>query len=204
MVRPRFGKLAPEQQQAILRAARDEFARRGFHDASLNRVIDDAGISKGSMYYYFDDKEDLFATVVRTDLEQLFARVGPFPVPDGQSADAYWTILEGYYLRLMTGLIATPDLAALIRGLLAATTPALAQAQSDLTRALTPWLEQVVAQGQRAGAVRDDLPSDLLTAVVMGMGQAIDTWLIDRHPADVDLPHLVRVLFGMIRGAVRP
>jgi len=30
------------------------------HDASLNRVIDAAGISKGSMYYFFDGKEDLY------------------------------------------------------------------------------------------------------------------------------------------------
>ena len=79
MVRPRFAKLAPEQQQAILRAALEEFAAHGFHDASLNRVIEAAGISKGSMYYYFDGKEDLYAYVTRTELERLFAGLGPLP-----------------------------------------------------------------------------------------------------------------------------
>ena len=73
MVRPRFAKLPPAQQQAILRAALDEFAAHGFHDASLNRIIDAAGISKGSMYYYFDGKEDLFAHVTRVEFEHLFA-----------------------------------------------------------------------------------------------------------------------------------
>ena len=77
MVRPRFAKLAPAQQQAILGAALDEFAAHGFHDASLNRIIDAAGISKGSMYYYFDGKEDLFAHVTRVEFEQLFAALGP-------------------------------------------------------------------------------------------------------------------------------
>ena len=77
MVRPRFAKLPPAQQQAILRAALDEFAAHGFHDASLNRVIDAAGISKGSMYYYFDGKEDLYAHVARVELERMFACVGP-------------------------------------------------------------------------------------------------------------------------------
>jgi AcrR family transcriptional regulator len=51
MVRPRFAKLPQTQRDAILRAALDEFAAHGFHDASLNRVIEAAGISKGSMYY---------------------------------------------------------------------------------------------------------------------------------------------------------
>ena len=81
MARPRFAKLPAEQQQAIVRAARDEFAGRGFHDASLNRVIEAAGISKGSMYYYFDGKEDLYAYIVRTELEHLFDHLGPLHVP---------------------------------------------------------------------------------------------------------------------------
>ncbi len=205
MVRPRFANLPPEQQQAIVRAARDEFAGRGFHDASLNRVIEAAGISKGSMYYYFDGKEDLYTYIVQTDLEQLFDRLGPFAVPDEGSADAFWSTLEDYYRRLMTALTATPDLATLIRGLLATpTTPVLAQAQQDLTQALLPWLEQAAANGQRVGAIRTDLPSDLLITVVMGMGQAMDIWLMARQPDEDDLPRLISVLIGMMRSAVQP
>ena len=105
----------------------------------------------------------------------------------------------------MTALTATPDLATLIRGLLAApTTPVLAQAQSDLTQALLPWLEQAAANGQRVGAIRTDLPSDLLITVVMGMGQAMDIWLMARQPDEDDLPRLISVLIEMMRGAVQP
>ena len=43
MVRPRFTKLPLKQQQFILQAALDEFAAYGFHDASLNRMIEAAG-----------------------------------------------------------------------------------------------------------------------------------------------------------------
>ncbi len=205
MVRPRFAKLPPEQQQAIVRAARDEFAGRGFHEASLNRVIEAAGISKGSMYYYFDGKEDLYVYIVQTDLEQLFARLGPFPVPDAGDADAFWSTLEVYYLRLMAALTATPHLAALIRGLLAGTaTPVIAQAQSDLTEAVLPWLQQALAHGQRVGAVRTDLPSDLLITVVMGMGQAMDIWLMTRQPDADDLPRMISVLMEMMRRVARP
>jgi AcrR family transcriptional regulator len=205
VVRPRFAKLPPEQQQAIVRAARDEFAGRGFHDASLNRVIEAAGISKGSMYYYFDGKEDLYAYIVQTDLEQLVAHLGPFHVPDDKTADGYWSTLEDYYLRLMTALTATPDLAAMIRGLLAAaTTPVLAQAQADLTQAVLPWLQQALANGQRAGAIRTDLPPDLLISVVMGMGQAMDVWMMTSKPAEDELARLVSVLIGMMRGAAKP
>lgn len=203
MVRPRFARLPSEQQQAILSAALDEFAAHGFHDASLNRVIEAAGISKGSMYYYFDGKEDLYAYVTRTELERLFAGLGPFPVPSGGDADAFWPTLQDYYLQLMTALAARPQLAALARGWAAASTnSALQQAQQEMEQTVLPWMQQALAAGQRVGAVRSDLPSALLIAVVVGMGQAMDTWLVSQ-PADPDqLPRLVGALIDMIHGAV--
>src|SRR5690349_6641581 len=152
MVRPRFAKLPPEQQHAILRAALDEFAAHGFHDASLNRVIEAAGISKGSMYYYFDGKEDLYAFVARVELERLFADLGPFPVPAESGPDAFWATLEDYYLRLMTRFAASPQLAALIRGWLAASGVAgLQQAQHELEQEVGPWMAATLAAGQRIG-----------------------------------------------------
>jgi AcrR family transcriptional regulator len=205
MVRPRFAKLPPSQQQAILHAALAEFAAYGFHDASLNRVIEAAGISKGSMYYYFDGKEDLYAYVARTELERLFARLGPFPVPSDADPDAFWSTLADYYLRLMTALAASPQLAALIRGWIGASgNQALQQAQKEMEQAVLPWLTKALAAGQRAGAVRTDLPSTLLIAVILGMGQAMDTWLITEPADQNDLPRLIVTLIDMTRSAVKP
>jgi AcrR family transcriptional regulator len=204
MVRPRFAKLSAEQQQAIRQAAVDEFAAHGFHDASLNRVIEAAGISKGSMYYYFDGKEDLYAYVTQVGLEQLLSDLGPFPVPSDGDPDAFRSTLEGYYLRLMTALAASPRLAALIRGWIAAPRGVvLQQAQRDAEQAILPWIDQVLAAGQRVGAVRTDLPSGLLIAVVAGMGQAMDTWLLTQ-PHEKNLPRLIGHLIDMMRGALAP
>jgi AcrR family transcriptional regulator len=204
MVRPRFAKLPAQQQQAILHAALEEFAAHGFHDASLNRVIETAGISKGSLYYYFDDKEDLYAHVAQTELERLFARLGPFPLPD-TDADTFWAILADYYLRLITALAASPHLSALIRGWFTASgNAALQRAQQDMEEAVLPWISQALAAGQRVGAVRTDLPSALLIAVIFGMGQAMDIWLMTHQPDEADLSRLIDALIDMIRRAVAP
>lgn len=203
MVRPRFAKLPAGQQQTILRAALDEFAAHGFHDASLNRVIDAAGISKGSMYYYFHGKEDLYAFVARTELVGLLAKVGPLPEIDGGDADTFWAVLEDYYLRLMRALTASAQLAALLRGWATASRSGVFQtAQAEIEQESLPWIEQVLAAGQRVGAVRDDLPPTLMIAVVMGMGQAMDVWLMAQQPDDDALPGLIGALISMIRGAV--
>ena len=188
-----------------MRAALDEFAQHGFHDASLNRVIEAAGISKGSLYYYFDGKEDLFAYVAQTGLGGLFAEVGTLPDLGAGDADAFWAVLQDYYLRLARALLASPQLAALLRGWSAASkSPAFRQATGEMEQASLPWIEQALTVGQRVGAVRDDLPPTLLMAAVMGMGEAMDFWLMSQERDDAALPETIASLVGMIRRAVGP
>lgn len=59
-----FFELPEEKQQNILRAAFAEFAERGYERASTNTIIKQAGISKGLLFYYFNNKQELFNTLV--------------------------------------------------------------------------------------------------------------------------------------------
>jgi AcrR family transcriptional regulator len=206
MARPRFHKLAAPQQQLILDAALREFAAHGFADASLNRIIEAAGISKGSMYYYFDGKEDLYAHVIRDQLERLVEREGPFPAPSASDPDEFWDLLAEQYLRLMRALMASPEAAALLRGWLGGgATPSLSGVQREAEQEVMPWVMQTLAAGQQIGAIRTDLPAELLIAVVMGMGQAVDIWLINSTvTGEVDLEAAVHTLLGMMRRALAP
>jgi len=55
--------LRPERRDRVLVAAMAEFGERGFSAGSLNVVAREADVAKGSLFQYFDDKLDLFATV---------------------------------------------------------------------------------------------------------------------------------------------
>ena len=205
MPRPRFDKLSTGQQAAILDAAAAEFAANGYAAASLNRIIEAAGISKGSLYYYFDDKEDLYAHVLRREIVGLVERTGPVPVPETSDPDVFWSELTEAYLGLLRVMRDSPRTATLLRGWLSgAAGPGLVAAQHDAEREVLPWIAQTLAAGRRAGAVRDDLPDGLLIAVTMGIGQAIDVWLITQPPDDADLPRVVRKVMGVMRQALAP
>ena len=71
--RPRFQKLKSQKRDSILEIAAEEFSLKGFDGASFNRIIERAGLSKGAAYYYFDDKADLFDTVIQFGLGQFTA-----------------------------------------------------------------------------------------------------------------------------------
>lgn len=51
---------AEDKEQAILESARKFFFRYGFKKTSMDEIAEDAGVSKGTLYNYFKNKEDLF------------------------------------------------------------------------------------------------------------------------------------------------
>jgi TetR/AcrR family transcriptional regulator len=60
MVSQTFINLAEGKKKAVVQSAVQEFARLGYQRASLNTIVKDASISKGSLYQYFQNKEALF------------------------------------------------------------------------------------------------------------------------------------------------
>ena len=61
----RLLKLKEEKRQAILEAAVHEFSRVPYSSASINQIIKEADISRGSFYTYFEDKDDLMRYMLR-------------------------------------------------------------------------------------------------------------------------------------------
>ena len=66
-----FLNLPPEKQEKLLEAATREFSTRPFNEASINQIIKEAGIPRGSFYMYFQDKEDLFRYLLRGYVDQM-------------------------------------------------------------------------------------------------------------------------------------
>ena len=66
-----FNKVSEEKRNKILDAAIVEFAEHGFDSANINNIAQSSGISVGSMYKYFDNKEDLFLTIIHYGVETL-------------------------------------------------------------------------------------------------------------------------------------
>ena len=67
-----FFRLPEEKRQRLLAAARQEFKRTRFPDASINRIVLSAHIPRGSFYQYFADKEDLFQYIMGSMREYFY------------------------------------------------------------------------------------------------------------------------------------
>jgi AcrR family transcriptional regulator len=86
MKRRRRSEQPEVRKRQILDAARSTLIRRGYQDVRLDDISRSAGISKGALYLYFHDKEDLFAAVLGDLVERLEARLQGVP-PQGSALD---------------------------------------------------------------------------------------------------------------------
>lgn len=69
--RETFDKISEEKRERILSVAISEFASKGFNNANTNIIAKKAGISVGSLYKYFQTKEDFFLTAVGHGIQLL-------------------------------------------------------------------------------------------------------------------------------------
>lgn len=60
-----------DTRDRLLKAAKREFALRGYKGASLRQICASAGVTTGALYFFFKNKEDLFRTVVEPVMEPL-------------------------------------------------------------------------------------------------------------------------------------
>jgi AcrR family transcriptional regulator len=203
--RPRFAKLAPEKQRAILDAAMEEFASSGYERASYNRIIERAGVSKGAMYYYFDDKEDLFTTVVQQVMELAIGQFAEFPAFD--DADQFWDATREFIVSGWAFMKKNPVAVGVMKSALSLqASGATIGAVRELQRLYQEWAEGFLRQGQAVGAVRSDLPFGLLMAVVIAVASAGDMWLSEHFDevSGTDPDQFSRQFTEMFRGALAP
>lgn len=89
-----FLNLPAEKQEKLLEAATREFSHKPFNEASINQIIKEAGIPRGSFYMYFQDKEDLFLYLIKGYMDQLLMLLEEFLLQNG--GDIFRALLDLY------------------------------------------------------------------------------------------------------------
>ncbi len=60
-----------ERRELLLKAAREEFMQKGYNKASLRTICANAGMTTGALYFFFENKADLFAAIVDPPINGL-------------------------------------------------------------------------------------------------------------------------------------
>lgn len=95
MPKATFLNLPEQKRQLIEEAALDEFATWGFDNASINRIVAQCQIAKGSFYQYFEDKKDLYKHVLNWITLKKIEYITP--VLQNPLAHDFFTVLQEMY-----------------------------------------------------------------------------------------------------------
>ncbi len=184
MPKPTFHNLPEEKRARLVELAIEEFSEHPYDRASLSRIVERAGIAKGSVYQYFENKADLYAWLLT---EEVGRRKLAYVEPEAKAAGDLFSRLEGMVHSGMRFHLENPRLARLAAGLYEPSAdPEVRALQGKLRSAGRAYLRGMLAEAQAAGELRADLDLELaasLTTQVLGPG--LSEALLDRLGTDV-------------------
>ena len=175
----RYESIDETLKARILDVSKQEFATHGYEEASYNKIIQKIGISKGSMYYYFENKEDLFITCFLDAFVHATERFGfdntTFPL--GDDVQTYWDSVKRISSKQWNDVLQHPLLMSLMRQLvsLGSDHPIFRKLNAEC-EGLSEYddIMAILEHGVKIGAVRDDVPLNVLVR----MNTEYEVWLM--------------------------
>lgn len=197
-------QLQSDRRGEILEAARRCFARSGFHQASMQEICAEAGMSAGNLYRYFPSKEAIIAGLIEIDSAKAaedFAAVAEAP----DFFTGFARLARQYLVeRTQDELAMCAEIRAESRR-----NPEIARMQQGIDREVQDGLVAVL----RAAADRNEISSDVnfeqAVTILLAIGEGIEARRVSDPSFDVEavMPSILDIVKHMLVspvGAKRP
>ncbi len=192
-----------ERPQEILEAAFVEFSRNGYAMTTLDQIAEGAGVTKGTIYVYFENKEHLFISMVREVTKATLDTVHEMlETHEGSTAD----LLRAQFSFIYQHIVEDRRRREVLRMLIAEAPrfPELADRyHQEILRPCLDMLRQAIQRGMDRGEFRNSAIIDLPQIVIAPIA-LVDLWMMmfdDRQPLDMKAyfnAHLDLVLNGLL------
>jgi TetR/AcrR family fatty acid metabolism transcriptional regulator len=176
--KPRPDPLPGPKRDAILRAAIDVFADRGFFNAQVADVARVAGVAAGTVYLYFRSKDDLLVSIFERTMREALAEVR---ASAGDPADPRERLRRFARLHLAR-LGRDRNLAIVFQVELRQSTKFMERFSSTLLRDYLGLIRDAIADGQRDALFRADLKPTVAAKMLFGVLDEMATnWILSRR-----------------------
>jgi len=192
-----------DRPKEILEAAFEEFSRNGYAATTLDQVAVRAGVTKGTIYVYFENKEHLFISMVRELTKPATdSALEMFERDEGSTAD----LLREQFSFIYRHIVGDRRRREVVRMLIAESPrfPELADRyHEEIHRPCIELLQRAIQRGIDRGEIRPSAVANCPQVIIAPIA-LLDLWMMmfdDRHPLDMQeyfQAHLDMVLNGLI------
>jgi TetR/AcrR family fatty acid metabolism transcriptional regulator len=167
-----------DKRDALLRAAIETFAARGFFNAQVADVARTAGVAAGTVYLYFRGKDDLLISIFDKTMKEAIA-AGRESIAGIADPLAQLRAIARLHLDRMSR---DRDLAVVFQVELRQSTKFMERFSATHLREYLGIIREVVERGQRMGVIRKTLNATLAAKLLFGMLDEMATnWILSRR-----------------------
>jgi TetR/AcrR family transcriptional regulator, fatty acid metabolism regulator protein len=192
------GSITADKRRVLLDAAVRVFARRGYHQARVGDIAEEAGVAHGLLYHYFSSKEEVLETIFRETWSDLLGAVREVE----ESGAAAREQLRQVAAILLRAWRRDPDL---VRVLVREVTRSaeVGKRVAEIGDAFAA-IERIVRRGQADGEFREELDARLASVIFYGAIEEVLTgWVLELLPdGDVEVARAEEAVVEIVAGGL--
>jgi AcrR family transcriptional regulator len=190
-------------REKIIVAAAHVLVERGYAGAKLSDIGERVGMQAGSLYYHFEDRDDIVDHVLQRSIRGVYARVRTAveALPDG--ADDLTRLRTAINAHL-TVILESSDVSSAGLRLLGQLPPEVQRRYRNDQRKYGDYWHQIIVSGQASGAIRDDIDPVRLRLLIIGQLNWVSEWprSATGSPDDVQREAMALIMGGVVPSAV--
>ncbi len=178
MPKDTFFNLNEEKQEKVVRSAISQFAKNGYEKANVATIARNAGIAKGSMYQYFDNKKELFFYCLQWTVQLFGVKYRVYEIPKEKNVFDYFydsaqQLLEQFSDEREVTLF-IQDIFLDKYNILKDESLALMQGSVE------DYIIKLIQDGKANKSIREDIDDKILALFMMGVSLKIKEYIINK------------------------
>lgn len=170
-----MAKKTGEKYEAIIDAAVRVIAKYGYHNAQVSRIAKEAKVADGTIYLYFENKDDILISLFNEKMGQ-FIETCRGRIQEAKTADQKIYELVATHLGLLSN---DPEMAIVTQIELRQSNPEVNKGIGAVLKGYFNLIEDVIREGMETGVFREEMDVRMARVMIFGtIDQAATSWIM--------------------------
>jgi len=157
--------LKKNKREKILKAAISAFAQKGYHDTSISKIINKAGIARGTFYLYFENKRQIFDSILENLIVEIDRCIKKIEI--GKERQNPLEQLKDNLRRIFTLFVENPELSRILLRHAAGLDKESDQKITEFYNNIADKIGEALKLGIKMGLIRDCNPG-IISFLILG------------------------------------